>query len=97
MTHFAWSFPPFVTTAWPTAHVPMRSHSSWIVGPPRWRIAPATPEPSCRASFAGLTTASTGSGVMSDLTMLERDSHRSERPFAVYRSRVPTMASAIRM
>ena len=41
----AWSLPPFVTTAWPTAHVPIRSHSSWIDGPPRCRIAPATPEP----------------------------------------------------
>ena len=97
MTHFAWSFPPFVTTAWPTAHVPMRSHSSWIVGPPRCRIAPATPEPSCRASFAGLTTASTGRVVMSDLTMSSATAIGGAVPSPVYRSRVPTMASAIRM
>ena len=29
------SFPAGVTTACPTAQVPIRSHSSWIVGPPR--------------------------------------------------------------
>src|SRR5262249_6158566 len=50
-----------------TAHVPIRSHSSWIDGPPRRRIAPATPEPSCRASLAALTIASTESPVMSAL------------------------------
>src|SRR5690349_3497789 len=65
MTHFERSLPPFVTTACPTAHVPIRSHSSWMVGPPRWRIAPATPDPSCSASLAGLTIASTLSAVMS--------------------------------
>src|SRR5262245_7172490 len=67
MTHRARRFPPLVTTACPTAHVPIRSHSSWIDGPPRRRIAPATPEPSCNASLAALTIASTESPVMSAL------------------------------
>jgi len=46
ITHFAGSLPARVTTACPTAQVPIRSHSSWMVGPPFCRIAPATPEPS---------------------------------------------------
>src|SRR5262245_22398662 len=65
ITHFAGSLPAFVTTAWPTAQVPIWSHSSWIVGPPFTRMAPATPEPSCSASFAALTIASTRICVMS--------------------------------
>src|SRR5580765_4777613 len=69
MTHFARRFPPLVTTAWPTAHVPMRSQSCWIDGPPRRRIAPARPEPSWSASLAGLTMASTARPVMSVLAI----------------------------
>src|SRR5215472_4226824 len=65
MIHFDGSLPPLVTTAWPTAHVPIWSHSSWIAGPPCSRIAPATPEPSWSASLAALTIASTCMRVMS--------------------------------
>src|SRR5262252_9777550 len=65
MTHFAGRLPAPVTTAEPVAHEPMRSHSSWIDGPPRRWMAPATPEPSWSCSLAALTTASTSRAVMS--------------------------------
>ena len=57
--------PAPVKTAVPTAACPIRSHSSWIAGPPFSRMAPATPVPSCKSSLAALTTASTSSSVTS--------------------------------
>ena len=94
ITHFAGSLPARVTTAWPTAHVPIWSHSSWMVGPPCMRIAPATPEPSCSASFAALTIASTCVRVRSDFESSMTAGMRIEaRPQA---PSVLTIASAIR-
>src|SRR5688572_6190622 len=65
MTQRAGRLPAPVTTASPIAQPPIRSHSSWIDFPPRLRIAPATPAPSWRPSFAGFTIASTRASVMS--------------------------------
>src|SRR5205823_7779389 len=43
----------------PPATGPCAVHSSWIDGPPRRRIAPATPPPRTRSLLAALTMAST--------------------------------------
>ena len=68
MTCLALRLPPPVIAASPTGQRPIWSHSRWIDGPPRMRIAPATPDPSCKYWLAALTTASTSRSVMSPST-----------------------------
>src|SRR5262245_16138425 len=72
ITKRAGSSPAPVTAASPTAIGPMRSHSAWMLGPPFWRIAPATPPPSCSWLFAAFTIASTACSVRSPSRMTIR-------------------------
>jgi hypothetical protein len=64
----ALSLPPVVMTAPPTKVPPIRSHSSWMRGPPFLRIAPATPPPRTSWALAALTIASVSISVMSPCT-----------------------------
>ena len=57
ITYRAFNDPPDVMTACPTSLPPIVSHSFWIIPPPFFRIAPATPTPNLRYLLAGLTMA----------------------------------------
>ena len=76
--------PAVVAFASPVAQPPSRRHSSRIVGPPARWIAPSTPPPPSRDSFAAFTIASTSCCVMSPLTSriwsLIRRSQPAARP-----------------
>src|SRR5689334_4642320 len=80
MTQRAGRSPAVVATASPAGRPPprwaarRRWHSSRIAGPPlRW-MAPSTPPPPSRVSFAALTIASTFCSVMSPSTTTTRPS-----------------------
>src|SRR5713101_8998180 len=53
----------------------MRLHSSWILGPPLMRIAPATPPPNIRSLFAALTIASPRASVRSPCRSVTFERH----------------------
>src|SRR4030042_209172 len=83
MPYFALRFPPPVITASPTSIGASRSHSSWMAGPPRVRIAPATPPPSRRCLLAALTTASTSRRVISLSTIRTLSSTTNRLPISI--------------
>src|SRR5215210_7221375 len=72
MTYFAGRLCPFVIFADPVGQPPSVRHSASNSGPAARWMAPSTPPPPSKLSFAALTMASTSSVVMSATTISSR-------------------------